>query len=163
MRRSIATVCLSGDLKGKLEAIAAAGFEGFELFENDLLSFEGTAREVRQMAQDLGLSIVTLQPFRDFEGLPEPQRSRALLRAERKMDVMEQLGADLFFVCSSTSPHSSGSLERIAEDLYELGQRASSGASGWATRPWPGRNTSTTTATPGRWCAGPTTPQWALF
>jgi 4-hydroxyphenylpyruvate dioxygenase len=124
MRRSIATVCLSGDLKGKLEAIAATGFEGFELFENDLLSFEGTAREVRQMAQDLGLCIVTLQPFRDFEGLPEPQRSRALLRAERKMDVMEQLGTDLFFVCSSTSPHSSGSLERIAEDLYELGQRA---------------------------------------
>lgn len=124
MRRSMATVCLSGDLRGKLEAISAAGFEGFELFENDLLSFEGSTQEIRQMAQDLGLSIVTLQPFRDFEGLPEPQRSRAFDRAERKMDVMAELGTDLFFVCANTSPQSTGSLERIAEDLYELGERA---------------------------------------
>ncbi len=60
MRISMATVCLSGDLRGKLEAIAAAGFEGFELFENDLLSFEGSTQEIRQMAQDLGLTTVTL-------------------------------------------------------------------------------------------------------
>jgi len=120
----MATVCLSGDLRSKLEAIAAAGFEGFELFENDLLSFEGSAKAIRVMAEDLGLTIVTLQPFRDFEGLPEPQRSRAFARAERKMDVMTELGTDLFFVCASTSPLSSGSLERIAEDLYALGERA---------------------------------------
>jgi sugar phosphate isomerase/epimerase len=38
MRMSIATVCLSGGLAEKLEAIAAAGFKGVEIFENDLLS-----------------------------------------------------------------------------------------------------------------------------
>ena len=37
--RAIATVCLSGDLRTKLEAIARAGFDGVEIFENDLLSF----------------------------------------------------------------------------------------------------------------------------
>ena len=37
MRRSIATVCLSGMLREKLEAIAAARFDGVEIFENDLL------------------------------------------------------------------------------------------------------------------------------
>jgi 4-hydroxyphenylpyruvate dioxygenase len=42
MRTSIATVCLSGTLNEKLDAIAAAQFKGVEIFENDLLSFDGT-------------------------------------------------------------------------------------------------------------------------
>ena len=37
MRRSIATVSLSGTLPEKLEAAAAARFDGVENFENDLL------------------------------------------------------------------------------------------------------------------------------
>ena len=28
------------------------------------------------MVADLGLEIITFQPFRDFEGMPEPQRSK---------------------------------------------------------------------------------------
>ncbi len=40
------------------------------------------------------------------------------------MDVMAELGTDLFFVCANTSPQSTGSLERIAEDLYALGEHA---------------------------------------
>jgi len=111
-------------LRAKLEAIAAAGFDGVEIFENDLLSFEGNARDVRKMASDLRIEIVTFQPFRDFEGMPEPQRSRAFDRAERKFDLMHELGTELFFVCSNVSPQSLGGLERIAEDLHELGERA---------------------------------------
>lgn len=37
MRRSIATVSLSGSLADKLTAIGGAGFDGVEIFENDLL------------------------------------------------------------------------------------------------------------------------------
>jgi sugar phosphate isomerase/epimerase len=44
MRTAIATVCLSGVLNEKLEAIAAAGFKGVEIFENDLLSFSVGSR-----------------------------------------------------------------------------------------------------------------------
>ena len=44
-KRSIATVCLSGTLPDKLEAAAAAGFEAVEIFENDLLTFDGSARD----------------------------------------------------------------------------------------------------------------------
>ena len=83
VRTAIATVCLSGTLPEKLEAIAAAKFKGVEIFENDLLSFNGTPAEVRRMAADLGLEIITFQPFRDFEGMPEPHRGKALSRAER--------------------------------------------------------------------------------
>jgi 4-hydroxyphenylpyruvate dioxygenase len=57
MRRSIATVCLSGTLKEKLEAIAAARFDGIEVFENDLIYFNGSPSDVRSMAADLGLGI----------------------------------------------------------------------------------------------------------
>ena len=45
MQTAIATVCLSGTLNEKLDAIAAARFKGVEIFENDLLSFDGTPAE----------------------------------------------------------------------------------------------------------------------
>ena len=40
MQYSIATVCLSGTLRQKIEAIAKAGFQGIEIFENDLITHE---------------------------------------------------------------------------------------------------------------------------
>jgi len=124
MKASIATVSLSGDLREKLEAIAAAGFDGVEIFENDFLSFDGTPRDVGAMIRDLGMTCVTFQPFRDFEGLPEPQRQRAFGRAERKFDVMQELGTDLLLVCSNVSAASLGGIDRAAADLRELGGRA---------------------------------------
>ncbi len=42
MLRSIATVSISGTLPEKLHAIAAAGYQGVEIFENDLLYYTGT-------------------------------------------------------------------------------------------------------------------------
>lgn len=38
MRTSIATVSLSGSLTEKLTAASRAGFDGVEIFENDLLA-----------------------------------------------------------------------------------------------------------------------------
>lgn len=122
--RAIATVCLSGDLRTKLEASARAGFDGVEIFENDLLSFDGTPGEVRELCERLGLEIVAFQPFRDFEAMPEPQRGRNLQRAERKFDLMEQLGTDFLLVCSNVSPQAIDDMERVVADLRELAERA---------------------------------------
>jgi len=124
MKTSIATVSISGDLSEKLAAIAAAGFDGIEIFENDFLAFDGTPRQVGQMVRDHGLEISLYQPFRDFEGMPEPQRSRAFDRAERKFDLMQELGAELMLVCSNVSPLSLGGIDRAANDFRELGERA---------------------------------------
>ncbi len=121
---SIATVSLSGGLEEKLEAIAMAGFKGVEIFENDLLSFNGTPKDVHRTVAGLGLEIITFQPFRDFEGMLEEKRTRAFARAERKFDVMTELGCDLLLVCSNVSPDSAGGIDRIAADLRELGERA---------------------------------------
>lgn len=124
MQTSIATVSLAGGLAEKLQAIAAAGFTGVEIFESDLLSFNGNPKDVARMVADLGLKIVTFQPFRDFEGLPEPARSRTFARAERKFDLMGELGCDLLMICSNVAPDSLGGIDRAAADFHELGERA---------------------------------------
>ncbi len=124
MKTSIATVSISGDLREKLAAIAAAGFDGVEIFENDFLAFDGTPAEVGKLVRDHGLEITVFQPFRDFEGMPEPQRSRAFDRAERKFDLMQELGTDLMLVCSNVSPQALGGIDRAAADFRELGERA---------------------------------------
>jgi 4-hydroxyphenylpyruvate dioxygenase len=124
MRTSIATVCLSGGLSEKLAAIAAAGFRGVEIFESDLLSYNGTPADVAREMSDRGLRAITFQPFRDFEGMPEPQRQRTFDRAERKFDLMQELGCDSLLVCSNVSPDSLGGIDRSAADFHELGERA---------------------------------------
>ena len=95
MRTSIATVSISGSLEGKLRAVAEAGFDGVEIFENDLLGFPGTPREVGRIIRDLGMQCTLFQPFRDLEGMPPEQLARAFERMERKFDVMAELGTDL--------------------------------------------------------------------
>jgi 4-hydroxyphenylpyruvate dioxygenase len=124
MIRSIATVSIGGTLEEKLRAIAAAGFEAVEIFENDFTCFDGSARDVARMCGDLGLRICALQPFRDFEGMPEPQRTQGFRRIEKKFDLMQELGTDLLLVCSNVSPASLGGIDRAADDFRELGERA---------------------------------------
>lgn len=124
MKTSIATVSISGELPEKLEAIARAGFDGVEIFENDFLAFDASPRDVGQMVRDCGLEITLFQPFRDFEGMPEPHRTRTFDRAERKFDIMQELGTDLVLVCSNVSPISLGGIDRSAADFHELGERA---------------------------------------
>ena len=124
MLYSIATVCLSGTLREKIEAIAAAGFHGIEIFETDLILHNGPVADICAMIADKGLKIVTYQPFRDFEGMPEPFRSRTFDRAERKFDLMAALGCDLLMICSNVSPMALGGINRAAEDFAELGERA---------------------------------------
>src|SRR5439155_974524 len=106
----IAPGSLSGSLDGKLRAVATAGFDAVEIFENDLLSFNGSPRDVGKLCRDLGLAICAFQPFRDFEGMPEPQRARNFARAERKFDLMAELQTDLLLICSNISPASLGGI-----------------------------------------------------
>ncbi|PWC54829.1 sugar phosphate isomerase/epimerase and 4-hydroxyphenylpyruvate domain-containing protein [Azospirillum sp. TSO22-1] len=123
-RKSIATVSLSGTLPEKLEAAAAVGFDGVEIFENDLLTFDGSPADVRRIAEGLGLAITIFQPFRDFEAMPDSVRPLNLDRAERKFDIMQALGTDLVLVCSNVQPHAIDDDARAAADLAEMAERA---------------------------------------
>ncbi|GIJ48679.1 4-hydroxyphenylpyruvate dioxygenase [Virgisporangium aliadipatigenens] len=123
-RRSIATVCVSGTLDDKLSAAAAAGFDGIELFENDLVVSHRSPAEIRSRAAELGLTIDLYQPFRDFEAVP-PERLRAnLARAEQKFAVMAALGVDTMLVCSNVSPEAVDDDDLAAEQLALLADRA---------------------------------------
>ncbi len=124
MKTAIATVSISGSLSEKLEAISEAGFDGIEIFEQDFITDAGSARDVGNRIRDKGLEVSLFQPFRDFEGLPGELRIKAFDRAERKFDLMQDLGADLILVCSSVHPKALGGIDRAADDLRELGERA---------------------------------------
>jgi 4-hydroxyphenylpyruvate dioxygenase len=124
MRRSIATVSLSGTLRDKLQAIAAARFDGIELFEPDFTNARMSAEEMRQRCDDLGLKVELFQPFRDFEGMPQDAFERSLVRAEKKFELMEALGCPMVLVCSNTSPLALPNPQLAAEQLRALAERA---------------------------------------
>ena len=124
MKTSIATVSINGTLKEKIHAIAKAGFDGVEIFENDFLTNNLSPKEVKKLVKDHGLEITLFQPFRDFEGMPDQHRKRAFDRAKRKFEIMEELETNLILICSNTSNISLGGIDRAANDFYELGEIA---------------------------------------
>ncbi|NYV78845.1 sugar phosphate isomerase/epimerase, partial [Streptomyces sp. UH6] len=124
MRTSIATVSLSGSLTEKLTAASRAGFDGVEIFENDLLASPLTPEEIRDRCADLGLRIELYQPMRDIEAVPPEEFARNLRRARHKFDLMRRLGADTVLVCSSVSPLARDDDALAAAQLHELAENA---------------------------------------
>jgi 3-dehydroshikimate dehydratase len=124
VRRSIATISLSGPLEEKLAAAARAGFDGVEIFEGDLVTCRLSPAGIRARAADLGLAIALYQPFRDFEAVPDDLLKRNLRRAERKFEVMASLGADMMLVCSNVSAAAIDDDARAAGQLAELAELA---------------------------------------
>ena len=104
-------------LNQKLEAIAGAGFQGIELGFPDLLSFASSklsrdveahdfdalchaAVYVKEICEKLGLKIVMLQPFSNFEGWKprSVERDDAFKRARGWIRIMGALGTDMLQV-----------------------------------------------------------------
>ncbi|MBK6019315.1 bifunctional sugar phosphate isomerase/epimerase/4-hydroxyphenylpyruvate dioxygenase family protein [Streptomyces sp. MBT53] len=138
MRTSIATVSLGGSLTEKLTAAARAGFDGVEIFENDLLGSPLTPEEIRARCADLGLTIDLYQPLRDIEAVPEAEFARNLHRARHKFELMRRLGTDTVLVCSSVSPLAAdddalaaAQLAQLADLAQEFGVRVAYEALAW--------------------------------
>jgi 4-hydroxyphenylpyruvate dioxygenase len=124
MHTSTATVCLSGSLDEKLRAAAAAGFDGVELFEPDLVASESGPEEIRALAARLGLSLDLYQPFRDFEGVTPDLLADNLRRAEAKFALMQRLGIKTILVCSNAGTATIDSDQVSADQLGRLGDLA---------------------------------------
>ncbi|WP_261163910.1 sugar phosphate isomerase/epimerase and 4-hydroxyphenylpyruvate domain-containing protein [Microbacterium sp. Marseille-Q6965] len=140
MRTAIATVCLSGTLEEKLEAAAAAGFDGIEIFELDLVVSPLSVPEIVARTQRLGLTIDLYQPFRDLEGVDEEMFQDNLRRLDEKLALMEQLGADTLLVCSNVATATTDDtatlvdqLRRAAELAARRGMRIAYEALAWGT------------------------------
>lgn len=124
MRHGIATVSLSGLLTEKLDAIAAAGFDGVEIFDNDLIASPSSPADIARRCADLGLTIDLFQPVRDLEGLPAAAFTEAEQRFRRKLDVMARLGATDVLVCSNVRPDAIDDADLRAAQLHRLGEVA---------------------------------------
>ncbi|WP_405975034.1 sugar phosphate isomerase/epimerase and 4-hydroxyphenylpyruvate domain-containing protein [Streptomyces sp. NBC_00988] len=138
MRTSIATVSLSGSLTEKLTAASRAGFDGVEIFENDLLASPLAPEEIRARCADLGLTIDLYQPMRDIEAVPEAEFARNVRRARHKFELMRRLGTDTVLVCSSVSPLAedddalaAAQLSQLADLAQEFGVRVAYEALAW--------------------------------
>lgn len=124
MRTGIATVCLSGTLKEKMQACAIAGFDGIEIFEQDLVTSPVTPEDVRKMAADLGLTLDLYQPFRDFDSVSGELLAPNLRRAGAKFKLMARLGMDTILVCSNVATASIDSDDLRVEQLGQLAELA---------------------------------------
>ena len=124
MRTGIATVCLSGTLKEKMQACAIAGFDGIEIFEQDLVTSPLTPEDVRKTAADLGLTLDLYQPFRDFDSVSEDLLAANLRRAEAKFRLMARLGMDTILVCANVATASIDSDDLRTEQLGRLAELA---------------------------------------
>lgn len=69
---SIGTICLSGSLIDKLQAISEAGFNKVEIYENDLVNFLGQLSEIRDLCYELGLEIGSMRTDECVEGAADP-------------------------------------------------------------------------------------------
>jgi 4-hydroxyphenylpyruvate dioxygenase len=124
--KTIATVCLSGTLEDKIVAAAHAGFDGIELFEPDLVASTSSPKQIRERCDELGLSIVLYQPFRDLDSTDPEQFERNLRRLDRKFDVMAELDVDLILVCSNASDDAVADMDELATQLRRAGALAES-------------------------------------
>ncbi|PNI08840.1 4-hydroxyphenylpyruvate dioxygenase [Arthrobacter sp. AFG7.2] len=124
MRTGIATVCLSGTLKEKMQACAIAGFDGIEIFEQDLVTSPLSPENVRTMAADLGLGLDLYQPFRDFDGVTPDLLKANLRRAEAKFKLMSRLGMDTILVCTNVATATIDDDGLRASQLSELAELA---------------------------------------
>jgi 4-hydroxyphenylpyruvate dioxygenase len=124
MKTSIATVSLSGSLVEKLHACAAAGFDGVEIFEPDLIASDHSPDEIRALARRLDLSLDLYQPLRDLEGVDEVTFADNLRRAGATFATAQRLGIDTVLVCSNVATATVDSDEISADQLRRIGDLA---------------------------------------
>ncbi len=124
MKTSIATVSLSGSLVEKLHACAAAGFDGVELFEPDLIASDHSPEEIRALAARLGLSLDLYQPLRDLEGVDETTFADNVRRAAATFATAQRLGIETVLVCGNVATATVDSDEVSADQLGRIGDLA---------------------------------------
>ena len=129
------------NLEEKLKAIAGAGFQGIELGFPDLLSFASKKHDrdvgpqefdilcnsgvdVKRTCTELGLKIVMLQPFSNFEGWKphSAEREDAFNRAKGWIRIMEAVGTDMLQVSSLSvsSLHHSSNVPFMARSARQI-------------------------------------------
>ncbi|BBG03310.1 MULTISPECIES: TIM barrel protein [Pseudonocardia] len=124
VRTCIATVSLGGTLPEKLDAAAAAGFDGVELLDADLRDGPWAAARVAARCAELGLDIDLYQPFRRAEGVDDAEFDAVLARFRGELDVMADVGASSILVVSNTDADADPDRDRTVRQLTTLADAA---------------------------------------
>jgi sugar phosphate isomerase/epimerase len=118
------TITLAGPLEAKLQAMAEAGFSQVMLKANDLNGHPGGWRAAVRAVRASGLRGTGFQVLRDFEGLSGHLHQYKVDIARQMLELCAALGCKVLLACSSTSPHATQDLDRIAADLRKLAMLA---------------------------------------
>jgi 4-hydroxyphenylpyruvate dioxygenase len=124
VKKSIATVCISGTLEQKIEAIAEAGFDEIEIFEPDLVACPLSPAEIGELVRARGMRISLYQPFRDLEAVSPEVFAGNLERLRQKFEVMGDLGCNLLLLCSNVASATDPRKETAVHQLREAADLA---------------------------------------
>ena len=138
MKKSITSDTLSGTLRQQMKTAADAGYQGFEICHGDLIASELEPEELRDLAEELNLDIVALQPFCNFEGADEIQMAQTARRAEHAVELAARLGAKILVLQSNVSKQSSADARLCQEHLNKLAEtgRKRGVTIGYEAVPW---------------------------
>ncbi len=89
--------------------------------------------------------------------MPEPQRKRTFERAERKYEIMGELGTDLMLICSNVRRFRWAGSRSRGRRFPRARRLAARHGVRVGYKHWPGAVMSTTIAMPGKSCAVPIT------
>ncbi len=120
MKLCMATISLGGTLVEKIEAVSGAGFEGIELFDEDVRRSGLSAAEIGLRCQDAGLDVESYQPFRQAEGVPDDEFADVVARFRDELTVARDLGTDTIVIVSNTDPDAIADRDRSAGQLAVL-------------------------------------------
>ncbi|KAL4995622.1 xylose isomerase-like protein [Aspergillus recurvatus] len=134
---AIGTSCLGLNhthrLDDKIRAAAEQGFQGLEIVYTDLDRYSKAhnlpiltgAKQIRQLADDLGVALISLAPFENFEGTRTPLKER-LAVAAHWLDLARVLGASYLQIPSQYGADSVGDEAVIISEMQQLADLASS-------------------------------------
>jgi len=138
-RPSVATMSLGSPshcLRTKLQFAAEAGFEGIEMYWDDLVAFarlnhgadmRAAASAVADHCAVLNLTVISLQPFRNYDGIICPvQHAERLDEFREWMRIAGLLGTNTIGVPATIDPHGHhvGDRGAIIADMRELTELA---------------------------------------
>ncbi|RDW67312.1 sugar phosphate isomerase/epimerase family protein [Aspergillus mulundensis] len=134
---AVGTSCLGQNpahrLDDKIRAAAHQGFQGLEIVYTDLSRYSERhnipiltgAKQIRQLADDLGVVLISLAPFENYEGTKTPLAER-LAFAAHWVDLARILGASYLQIPSQYGTDSVGDEGVIVSEMQQLADLAAS-------------------------------------
>jgi sugar phosphate isomerase/epimerase len=118
------TISLAGTLPAKLSAVREAGFSQIMISARDLMGHPQGFDAAVEAVRSSGLRVTGFQVLRDFEGLSGHLHEYKVDVAKSMLEMCHALGAKVLLVCSSTSTHATGDVDKLGADLRKLAMLA---------------------------------------